>query len=450
MLYKLFCLIFMVANAPLMVFFQDKMLTPDSSKTGAVQRYLIFTGLFLQLGIVRVFAGDSLWPAAAYGIYIIGTVWMLRHCYQEPMLIKMIVWIILMGLSIVGDGIFEGVFFLMTGEILVADYSQPKLAFCCAMILPIVLILYILTARIWNKAYKKQQAPGNTGAILLFCALPVFMIVMGVMTVSHAGDDSVSQYILLCSALAFMSVMVILMLLLQNERAAAQRELAEIQRRSELERAHYAAVEEKREALARIRHDYRNVITSVLILMEGGNQEKAKQLLAELTERISATSETPFCAIPVINAVLTEKKTICDKQGILLRPELLLPKVLPVDDFDLCIILGNLIDNAIRACGGENAERAPKSSPEIRLSAGVVQGYLVVRCENSVFPGAEEKKGTGYGQKILKSLAEKYQGDFLTQKQDGQYTAQISLLLEKERAGETGAKTGETGKIGTP
>ena len=329
-------------------------------------------------------------------------------------------------------------FFLMTGELPVADYSQPKTAFCCAMVLPIALILYILTARIWNKAYKKQQAPGNTGVILLFCALPVFILVMGILTLSHAGDDSIPQYMLLCCALAFISVMMILMLFLQNERAAAQKELAEIQRQSELERVHYAAVEEKREALARIRHDYRNVLNAALILMESGNQEKAKQLLTELTERISATSETPFCTIPVINAVLTEKTTVCSEKGILLRTELLLPEVLSVDDFDLCIILGNLIDNAIRACSLEKERREPQVRPEIHLSAGVVQGYLVVRCENPIFAGTEEKKGTGYGQKILKSLANKYQGDFLAERQGEQYTAQISLLPEKEQPAKLG------------
>lgn len=446
MICKIFCLVAMVTTAPLMIFFQEKMLTPDNNRNSTTERYLIFTGLFFQLGIVRVYAADSLLLVAAYGIYIIGTVWMLRRCYQEPILIKIVVWIILMGLSIVGDAILEGISFLLTGKVFAADYSQPETAFYCAMVLPITLILYIFTVLIWNKVYRKRQNPGNTGMILLFCALPVFIIVMGILTLSHASgtpaDHSIS---LLCGALSFMSVMAIFMLFLQTDRAVAQRELADLQRHSELERAHYTAVEEKREALARIRHDYRNVLNAALILIEGGNLQKAKQLLTELTERIKATSEHPFCAIPVINAVLTEKKTICDRQGILLQPELLLPEILPVDDFDLCIILGNLIDNAIRACSLENERQELQATPEIRLSAGVVQGYLVVRCENPIFPGTEAKKGTGYGQKILKSLAEKYQGDFLIEKQDGQYTAQISLFLKMEKAGEIRAKTDETG-----
>lgn len=54
MIYRMPSLIFMVGNGPLMVFFQDMMLTPDSNKNSTAERYLIFTGLFLQLGIVRI------------------------------------------------------------------------------------------------------------------------------------------------------------------------------------------------------------------------------------------------------------------------------------------------------------------------------------------------------------------------------------------------------------
>ena len=104
-----------------------------------------------------------------------------------------------------------------------------------------------------------------------------------------------------------------------------------------------------------------------------------------------------------------------------------------MDDFSLCIIVGNLIDNAIHACGLAQVEREAQARPEIRLSAGVVQGYLVIKCENPVFPETEGKKGTGYGQKILNSLAEKYQGNFFSERQGEQYMAQISLLLDKEQ-----------------
>lgn len=433
MIYKIMCLVSMSAIGPMMTFFWDKMMTPSRNKSTTPGRYLFNTGIVFLLAAARVFGGTIPWVVAAYGIYFVGMIWMLQRCYQEPMLIKTVAWVLLMALCIVGDTIFQAIFFLVFKEIPVADYSQPKTAFCCVMALPIALILYIFAMIIWNKVYRKQNSPGNMEKILLLCILPMCIVLMGVIALSHASDTGSSPYVIAYSSLAFMSVMMIFVLFFQNDRAAVQKELAKIQHQSELERVHYAVVEEKREALARIRHDYQNVLNTALILMESGSQEKARQLLIELTERISATSETPYCAIPVINAVLTEKATVCGEQGILLRTELLLPEVLPVDDFSLCIIVGNLIDNAIHACGLAQVEREAQARSEIRLSAGVVQGYLVIKCENPVFPETEGKKGTGYGQKILNSLAEKYQGNFFSERQGGQYMAQISLLLDKEQ-----------------
>lgn len=440
MVNKICCLLAMVLSAPASALCLDKMLTPKERKGSRAGRMIFWTGSYILMAVAKIILGSSVGVLAASAVYIIGTVVILRQCYQESMLEKAIAWVTLVAFTVLGDGISTVIYCLLCGERLAVDYSSPQTAAACVLGLFIVVLLYILAMMIWDKIYKKRNSAGNTGILLLICLLPVCILIMG-MQVSFRISDGLEPYVLVYSILVIMSIMIVFMLLIQNDRAAKQKELTETLRQSELERAHYTAIEEKREALARIRHDYRNVLNTAQILIESGNQQKAKQLLADLTEKINATSEYPFCAVPVINAVLTEKKTICDEQGILLRTELLLPEILMVDDFDLCIILGNLIDNAVRACGGKT-----DYSPEIVLSVGVVQGYLVVRCENPVLPETEEKKGTGYGQKILKSLAEKYHGNFLTQKQAGRYTAQISLFLEQ--SGETGAKTGETGKRG--
>lgn len=427
MICKILCMLSLLASVSSMVFFWDRMLTAKEN-SNRLLRYISFTANYIPLGIARVFTNSPVFMLAAYIFYFITTAAAHKHFYKESMLVKISAWVIMMGLTIVADGMIEVICYLGWGKTVAVDYSQPMPAALCFIVFIVAVLLFLIAARVWIRFYKKEKHPESVGAELLACVLSVCTLVAEILFLYHVGENTLSVYLLICGTFGLMTILIIFMLLIQSDRAAAQKELAEIHRQSELERAHYTSIEEKREALARIRHDYRNVLNAALILMRSGNLPKAEELLTEGAERINATSEQPFCAIPVINAVLAEKKTICDEQGILLRPELLLPETLPVDDFDLCIILGNLIDNAIRACGGKNEERSPDASPEIRLSAGVVQEYLVIKCENPVYPETEEKKGTGYGQKILKSLAEKYHGNFLAEKKDGSYTAQISLL----------------------
>lgn len=315
MIYKICCMFSMVASAPVFALCLDKMLTPDDKKASRTRRLLFWTGSYILIAMAKIMLTSSIGLLAASVIYIIGTVLILRYCYQESMLEKTIAWIILVAFTILSDGISSGIYYLICGERIKVDYSAPRTALGCVIGWFIIVPMYGIAVRIWDKGYKKRNVTGNTGVFLLLCLVPVCILIMGAQVLIYSSDSSMMPYLMAYSILAIMAILMIFVLLIQHDRAAAQKELAETLRRSELERAHYAAVEEKREILARIRHDYRNVLNAALILMEGGSQQKAKQLLTELTERIEATSEYPFCAVPVINAVLTEKKDNLRRTG---------------------------------------------------------------------------------------------------------------------------------------
>ena len=196
----------------------------------------------------------------------------------------------------------------------------------------------------------------------------------------------------------------------QNEKREAQEEVRKLQRVMELEKVHYEQIEARREEMAKIRHDYNNVITSVMHLIENGKTDEAGSVMKDLAWRISQTKEYPFCPVPIINAVLTEKQKVCQAEGILLKADLLFPGESLVADLDWCMIFGNLMDNAIRSCRelqGREKERW------ITLNAGTVQNYLIIKCRNPSLENREKIiKGTGYGHKILADIAGKYDGDF--------------------------------------
>lgn len=159
--------------------------------------------------------------------------------------------------------------------------------------------------------------------------------------------------------------------------------------------------------------------------MQSGSQADAQSMLQRLSADIAATREEPYCAIPVINAVLTEKEAICRAQGIQLRTELALPEALAVEPLHLCSILSNLLDNAIHGC-------AETEEPVIVLSAATVGDYLFLRTVNPALPPQKPEKGHGFGSKILRELAERYDGGYETIYESGRFTAVVSLLPKSE------------------
>ena len=72
---------------------------------------------------------------------------------------------------------------------------------------------------------------------------------------------------------------------------------------------------------------------------------------------------------------------------------------------DICSVFGNLLDNAIRA---SLQYKTNKDEPEIYLTAGAKGDYLIIKCKNSSMKPGDKPDGTGYGLKILKEIALKY------------------------------------------
>ena len=102
--------------------------------------------------------------------------------------------------------------------------------------------------------------------------------------------------------------------------------------------------------------------------------------------------------------------------------KLLFPQGLEIHSYDIGIILGNAMDNAVEACRKLKAKE-PETDAFIKLSSLQKGNLLILKVENSfdgrlVLKAKEEfpitdkadKKSHGIGLANIKSTAEKYQG----------------------------------------
>lgn len=212
-----------------------------------------------------------------------------------------------------------------------------------------------------------------------------------------------------------------------EEKEALKEQIRALRHAIELEQAHYRTVEERREELARIRHDFNNHLSAIGRLIAGGEMEDAQQMLARLSEDVASTREMHYCSIPVVNAVLDEKAQICREKGIGLRVTLELPEELAVEPLHLCSIFANLMDNAIRGAEASGADR-----PEVTLTAKSGGDYLFIKtanpCSEHCLQG-DTLTGQGLGLRICNEIAGRYGGAYQSTVEDGVYTALVSLLF---------------------
>ena len=104
------------------------------------------------------------------------------------------------------------------------------------------------------------------------------------------------------------------------------------------------AIEEARQA----RHDMRHQLNQISALAEAGDLDGLRAYLAKTVARIP-NLDMRFCENRAADSVLVYYCALAKREDIPFRAQLDLPESLPVDEIDMCLVLSNLLENALEA-----------------------------------------------------------------------------------------------------
>ena len=190
---------------------------------------------------------------------------------------------------------------------------------------------------------------------------------------------------------------------------------------------HYAEVENMYNQTRGWRHDYRNHIQVLKNYAELGDMEAVKSYLSELAEDL----ETVDMALKTGNR-MADVIFLARSREIQVRADAHVPVKLSIADIDLCIILGNLFDNAIEAC-----QRLPMQERMIRVYMDMKNTQLYISFTNTTAQKKQKKengrfattkgRGHGYGLVRMDTIIERYQGYIRRGSEDGAFTTEILL-----------------------
>lgn len=117
-------------------------------------------------------------------------------------------------------------------------------------------------------------------------------------------------------------------------------------------------LEEFNTKLREQRHDYLNQIQIVHGLLEIDEFEEAKNYLQLVFRDIMKVNRALKTSQPAVNALLQAKMETAEQQGVDLYVEIATQlKQLPMEAWEFCKILANLIDNAVAAAGQNTGEK---------------------------------------------------------------------------------------------
>lgn len=196
---------------------------------------------------------------------------------------------------------------------------------------------------------------------------------------------------------------------------------------------HYAEVENMYRKMREWRHDYHNHIQALATMLEQGDTEKAREFLSEIHDTLTKVDTVLKTGNTMVDAILNSKISLMYAKQIRVDATAKVPPSLSVKDIDLCVIIGNLLDNAVEAC-----EKLPENSRFVRIYIAVKGKHLYLSFTNSAGK-KQEKVGTlfrstkgahgGIGLSRVDSLVSQYGGYVTRASEDGGYTTEVILPL---------------------
>ena len=169
------------------------------------------------------------------------------------------------------------------------------------------------------------------------------------------------------------------------------------------------------------RHDIKNHLLVLDKLLSNGNLEESRAYLKKM-ETVSSALSFPYqTGNPVVDILLSEKLELAKTDGIEAAVSMILPSSCGIDDFDLCIIFANALDNAIKAC------QSVKETKFISITGEQQGDFYMLEFENTCLDGSLCPPGTGLSN--IRAVAEKYHGAVPVEKANSHFHLNVLLNI---------------------
>lgn len=195
---------------------------------------------------------------------------------------------------------------------------------------------------------------------------------------------------------------------------------------------HYSEVDNMYRKMRGWRHDYRNHIQTMKVLAAEGDLDALKKYLDKLDEDLNTVDAVVKTGNKMTDAILNSKISLAKSKGINVIADAKVPVELKMSDIDLCIVIGNLFDNAIEA-----SLALPEDERLIRLYMDIKNTQLYMCLTNFTSVKKLKKqggryvttKGEGHGFGLVRvdDIIERYGGYISRNSEDGAFTTEILL-----------------------
>jgi two-component system, LytTR family, sensor histidine kinase AgrC len=196
---------------------------------------------------------------------------------------------------------------------------------------------------------------------------------------------------------------------------------------------HVEEVENLYEIMRGWRHDYHNHLQTLKAHLALNRTDLMKQYLNDLEQDLIDIHQLVQSNNTNLDAILNSKLSLAKAKAIDITIKASVPSQLAIPDIDLCVIIGNLLDNAIESC-----DLMRENEKFIRVYIGIFKEQLYLSVSNSTKEVIRKldheyitnKRGNhGHGLKRIDLVVNKYEGFVNRKNEPGVFVTEIMLPL---------------------
>ena len=187
----------------------------------------------------------------------------------------------------------------------------------------------------------------------------------------------------------------------------------------------------------REKHDWINELIVLKNEIEYENKGVVLQNIDRIIQNCQFGEAISDTGNKCIDALINVKYTTAKEKGIDFILKIFIPEELPINQCDMGIVLGNILDNAIEA-----TEKCNSSAKKIEIIMGIKKEALVLVVKNplagslkrnkdgKLLSTKEDSKRHGYGINSVIKVARKYNGDVIIEEEGGEFVITVIMNLE--------------------
>lgn len=193
----------------------------------------------------------------------------------------------------------------------------------------------------------------------------------------------------------------------------------------------YNMITEKIEKTRKSRHDIHHHINVVYQLAKENKIEQLIEYLEEYNKIYSTKEPMVYCNNSTVDAILNHYILLAKDNGIEVQLNVALPEELKIRDTDLCIVIGNLLENAIEASEKEENKRIKlrinRSNEYICMLVSNLYNGEIKKGHSGYYSRKREFKDTGIGLSSVSAVVEKYDGRMEVDHTNGEFNVFIMM-----------------------